>query len=102
MQKLIKPAIKHRKDAKLSATDYRFLFSGDLRQLNLQAEFLVTRGFDLSRVNAYPAVRTEAAFIRALRCIWESKCPGWWHYCHKYVEYHICTIEAFKTALDSL
>lgn len=97
---LMAHALSDRDGSVGSKQGYYYTFSGDLRQMSQQDDFLRVRGFDVGRINVYPAVKTEEEFKRALALIWSARCPGWWHYSSQYIQYGICTTEEFNRAMD--
>ena len=97
---LMAHALSDREGSAGARQGYYYTFSGDLRQMSQQDDFLRERGFDVGRINVYPSVKTEEEFKRALRAIYEARCPGWWHYSSRYIQYGICTAAEFNRAMD--
>jgi hypothetical protein len=79
---------------------FRYHFDGDVCLMSQQEEFLRQMGFEVGRINVYPAVKTEDEFRRALRLIWTAKAEGWWLYRDKLTTYGICTEPEFDRARD--
>lgn len=85
---------------KTTSTDSsRFLLDGDLNQMSIQRNFLLSRGFEVLQNNVYPSLSKED-LKRALTLIWQQNVAGWWHYQKKYEELEICTAEEFKNKLS--
>jgi hypothetical protein len=93
---LITAAAEHRDDQ-----GYNYCLSGDLGQMSVQKEFLMSRGMDVGQRDVYPALRNEDDFRRALGLIWGNKIEGWWNYSKNILmEYEICTEDEFMQALE--
>ena len=65
---------------KTTSTDsVRFLLDGDLNQMIIQRNFLLSHGFEVLQNNVCPSLNKED-LKRALTIIWQQNVEGWWHY----------------------